>query len=241
MNGRLPLHALLVVLVVAAPGWLGLQDCRATSIQDIIDNNNSKITVGNLTFAFTEKSVTSDPATPPPDVIFTPPTTSSVDVTTVAGGLTFSFNPFLSLTTALAITQNIYITYTVTSTNNIGGAGLSFSGLAVDINTKSDVMETFTGQAETLEVYSMKDSGGKVTGQNNQSTTFANPQMTLSVTDNGILTTGVRGNGEKSTAQLSEITNTFSTIPEPASIVSATTGVLFVLGAWYRNRRRTAA
>ncbi len=220
---------------------IGLSECRAGSIQNIIDNDGGVITSGKLTFTFTNASVANDPANPPANVIFTPPTAATIDVTVVAGGLTFSFNPFLSLTTALAITQKVTISYTVAAGGGISGAGLAFSGLAVDINTGSDLTETFTGRNETLNVFSNKDNGGAVTSQNNQSVLFNNNPLTLSVVNTGTLTTGVRGNGAQSTAQLSEITNTFSVVPEPASLGGASIGALLFLTMYYRRSEQKTA
>jgi len=235
MNGRLALRALFAVIVIAAPGWLGLKECRAGSIQDLLDDKTAKgmITVGNLTFAFTDKSVDSDPAGNP--------TAAQIDLNPVKGGLMFSFNPLLSLTTPDALNQYVFISYTVTATRGIYVAGLSFTGTAVDINTKSEVTETFPGRNEMNYVYTMKDSKGKVTGQNDQSVQFADEPLTLSVKDTGHLSTGVRGNGEKSTAQLYDITNTFSTVPEPASIVSGSIAALLGLGVWFWRGRYRAA
>jgi hypothetical protein len=221
-------RTLLTAFVIAIAGWPGHQECRATSIQDLLDNSKGLVTYGNLTFTFTDKSVTSDPAGKP--------TAAQVDVSAVTNGIMFSFNPMLSLTTPDALDQFVTITYSVSSTSTFTKAGLSFTGGAVDVNTKSEVTETFTGRAEMLDVYSMKDNKGKVTGQNNQSVDFNANLMTLAVTDTGHLSTGVRGNGATSTAQLYDITNTFF-VPEPSSFVLGAIAAVVGLGVWSRHRR----
>ena len=134
----------------------------------------------------------------------------------VPSGIMFSFNPMLSLTSADAMTQTVTINYSVAATFNIAAAGLSFWGTAVDINTSSQVTETFPG--ESMNVFVMQDGSGTTTRQNNQSVILTNPSMGFSVMDVGQLSVPTRGNGAKSTAQLYEIVNTFS-IPEPSGLV----------------------
>jgi hypothetical protein len=226
-------RAFLVVLAIGSQAWLGARECRAGSIQNLLDFNKGVLVVGDLTFTFTANSVTSNPAGAP--------TAAMVDVTGVAGGIMFDFNPRLSLTTAQAMDQSVGISYIITARSGISRAGLSFSGNAVDVNTSSQVTEAFAGRNETLDVFARRDNAGMVTRQNNQSVGLADLPMTLGVTDTGHLSTGVRGNGATSTAQLLDNTNTFATVPGPASLVTSSIAAMAGLGVWcWRGRRRSA-
>jgi hypothetical protein len=228
MNRRLAIRVLLGILMIAGPTGLGLPECRAgTSIQDLLDNSNGKVTYGGLTFTFTASSVSSDPAGNP--------TAAQIDVSQVTNGIMFDFNPMLSLTTANASTQTVTITYSVTATYNVTTAGLSFSGTAVDISTRSQVTETVAG-GNDMTVYVNQDGDGNTTRQTSQSVSLDPPAKTLAVTDVGTLTVPTRGGGATSTAQLYSIVNTFS-VPEPSSLVTGSIAVLVGLGAWWRTRR----
>ncbi len=231
MNRRLAIHGLLGILMVAGPTGLGARVCRAgTSIQYLLDNSDGKVTYGGLTFTFTGSSVSSDPAGNP--------TAAQVNVSQVTNGIMFDFNPMLSLTTADASTQTVTITYSVTATYNSSTAGLSFTGTAVDISTRSQVTETVAG-GNDMTVYVNQDGDGKTTRQTSQSVMLDPPAKTLAVTDVGTLRVPTRGGGAKSTAQLYSIINTFS-VPEPSSFISGSIAILAGLGAWSRVRRIAA-
>jgi hypothetical protein len=235
MNARLARSTVLALAIQAASG---LSMCHADStIADIVKNDDGKITVGVLTFTFTDSSVTSDQF----DGEYTP-TAANITVTTVTGGLEFSINPMAALRGAVATTDKITIAYTVSATSGITGAGLSFSGYASGVDASSMTTETFASRDDMLNVYTkaVDDMQANNQKQNNQSVALTDKPTSLSVTDVGQLSIPNRGGGGTSDTQISSITNTF-TAPEPASWVNGSIAIgcgalLWIHASWRRKR-----
>jgi hypothetical protein len=240
MKRRPSRHALIAVLAITAPAWIGLNECQAdTTIADIVKNDGGKFTVGGLTFTFTDTSVSSDTF----GDNYTP-TASNVLVTAVTGGVEFSLDQMATLRGKVSQTDKITITYSVAAGKGIGAAGLSFTGFAMGIDASSSVTETFPdGHNESINVFTtaVDDDPSHNKGKNNQSASFSDKPMTLSVQDVGQLSIPNRGGPGESDTQLTSMTNTFTIVPEPSSFVLASTAGLVGLGVWWHRRKRAAA
>lgn len=239
MNARLVVRALFAVVLIVAFGWLGTKECCADlTIASIEQNDQGMISVGSLTFTFFtngeggDTSVSSDTFDNKYVV-----TAANVGVTTVGGGLQFTFNPTPTLGGATSQTDKVTITYSVADTVGIASAGLSFGGSAEGDSTASSSVTEMLSDGTMMKVFTM-DSGDNV--QNNQSAAISNLPMTLTVTDTGQLSIPTRGNGATSSTQLTSITNTFN-LPEPSSFVVVSFTALVWLGVWWRGCKRVAA
>jgi hypothetical protein len=147
-------------------------------------------------------------------------------------GVTFTIDPSLSLASNQMFAQSasINIDYTITSTISIVGAGLSDDAAAQDITQSAK-----SGVTETVNPGGMLFVGQEQNKPNVPRITFAEA-MTLSVSNFGDLSIPDRRGGAMDTATLSSITNTFSTLPEPPSLV-VLSALLGMFGfVWARNR-----
>jgi hypothetical protein len=243
MNLRLAIRALSTLLVIAASGWLGHRECRAAmSLQDILGaNDTATLTSGFLTYSFNKATVLS--STFPQDRA---PTLATVFVSTVPSGLTFTFDPSLRVGGPTAQNFNVTLSYTVTSTASIIGAGLSFVSVVPDLadnnlsnpEASASVNEMVTNDL-TLKVFRTNDQQSVQTLQNNQSASVP-ATMSLSITDTANVSISDRGNGATSQSELDSLTNTFF-VPEPSSFALTSIATTVGLGVAWRGRRRSAA
>jgi hypothetical protein len=61
----------------------------------------------------------------------------------------------------------------------------------------------------------------------------------LAVTDTGNLSIPARGGPGEGEAQITDFTNTFLTVPEPATFVNVSVAVVLIgAGMWWRIRKR---
>jgi hypothetical protein len=231
-------HTLVAVVAILGAGWLNFNRCRADqSIASIVADVGGKFTVGSLTFMFDGSSVSSDAFDGP----YTP-TAANIFVTAVGGGVEFTIQNMVALRGQAAKTSSLTINYSVTAPVGIGGAGLSYTGFAQGDNASSSVTETFPdGHTEMMSVFSrgIDDTEANNQKQNNQSTSFDDQPLTLKVRDVGTLSIPDRGGDARSDTSLTNITNTFTVVPEPSSLLIAAFGTLAALGlSWHARKRR---
>jgi hypothetical protein len=243
MSVRLAIRTLSTLLVIAASGLLGHQECRADmmSLTDLFGaNDNAMITSGFFTYSFNKESVLN--TTFPQG---RGPTLDTVFVSTVPSGLTFAFIPPLSLAGSTQQNFNVTLFYTVTSTEPIIGAGLSFSARVpssadnfTNPEANASVNETVTNDL-TLKVFKTNDQQGNQTARNDQSAGVP-ATMFLSITDTVNVSIPVRGDGGSGQVPIDSLTNLFI-VPEPSNFALTSIAGLVGLGAAWRGRRRSAA
>jgi len=244
VNARLVFRALCAVVVIVAFGWLGIKECRAdVTIASIEQNDDGEIKVGGLTFTFkftndngkiTDDAVTSDTFDNKYVV-----TAANVVVTTnvMTGGLTFTLNSIATLGGKISQTDVVTINYSVASTIGITGAGLSFSGKAMGDPTASSSVTEMLSDGTMMEVFTTNNGDN---AKLNQSVAVPNLPVTEFVTDKGKLSIPNMG-GAGSSTELTSITNTFTSVPEPSSFVVVSFTALVWLGVWRRGRKRVSA
>ena len=219
-----PFKVIIVICWLTAAVWVAPEDIHAGTIASIVTNDNGKLTVGDFTFTFTDQSVSGNPAVTSDQVNVVAMGTNGIEFTIDLGsgqGLRLD-----SKGDGVAKNASIDIKYTVTSTLKIGGAGLDDNAFAqFKVNGAYSQVTESLGNGSTL----FKGSGA--TTQDNALGANFDGVTSLDVDNAGALYTPARGAGpNQDEAQLSTISNTFSTVPEPTTIgLLITGGVLLLL------------
>jgi hypothetical protein len=220
---RSMLKVIVAILFLPTVAWIDSQDACAGTIASIVANDNGKFSVGTFTFTFTDQSVSDNPAVTSDQITVAAVGTIGIEFTIDLGsgqGLRLD-----SMGDGVARNASIDIKYSVTSTRNIGGAGLDNNAFAqFKANGAYSQVTESLGNGSTLYKGSGATSQVNVLGAN-----FTGV-ASLDVDNAGALYTPARGaGGNQDEAQLSSITNTFGVVPEPATIWLLITGGLLLL------------
>jgi hypothetical protein len=242
MGRRCGLYA-LCALVVAAWQWgTDLNECRAaTSLTDLFGKNNTAtLTTQTLTFTFDKNDVLS--STFPQG---SAPTFDTTFVETVPFGVKFSFTPMLMISGQAAQNFDVTIEYTVMSGAKFTAAGLSFSGAVPEMSDDSSNPNANASVTEKLDngvnlnVFMTTNDKSVLSERTSQSAALPDLPEMLAVTDTGNLSIPARGGPGEGEAQITDFTNTFLTVPEPATFVNVSVAVVLIgAGMWWRIRKR---
>ena len=212
MSTRLVGFGLVAAVVVVAPVSCGLNAVEAGTIKDLVDNDGGVIKVGPLTFTFTDTSVSGNRDASQVSVAAVDSNGLEFTIGNDADGKAFRLD---SNADGVAKDLGIDIKYTVTSTVPINIAGLADNAFA-----QFKANGAFSQVTETLSNGSTLFVGSGDTNQANVPTIAFPEGMAFDVDNEGKLHTPPRGAGpNQDEAQLMFITNTFSPVPEPSTLV----------------------
>jgi hypothetical protein len=200
-------------------------DAATTTLQDLINAGSTGLTIGDKTFY--NFSYQGSPATAA-QIGVTRSDTSNI-------GLRFSFN----WSSANGVNEDSVIRYCVhvndtTPQNFINGVGLDFNGTAnpAGVLTSASVTETITdlaGNELPGGLISVIDSGPGASGNRDSASYTVNPAVRDLCVTKDISVHSAPANLQGGTATISFVDNTFSQVPEPASLGLVGAGALLMI------------